>query len=303
MNGDAGPGGDAADVFRGCGDLVRAEVLDEGVAIGVGGVEAVEEEGHVEFALAGDGFVQVDHEAVAGGDVFDVADRGEGTHQVEDVVEAVGAGVDLPERLEVVDRVHDEPEAGAVYGFDDGTAGFGGVEDGDGMGFQDRGDAFGFEVGKGRFEGFDEALHRVGPMIVPVGRPGACGVEAAGADEVGLGVELRGDFGPPGDLLHSSLPRIRIGVKEAVAVGDGELGEIDAVGGKPAFAAGRIFRGGLVDQVARKVKAGAGEAQVPDGVEVIVRERAKIAREHADDAEAHGWPPDGEVGEEGAGAR
>ena len=87
--------GDGAGVGGGFGDEVGFEVFDEAVVVGVVVLEMLEAVGEVEFAVAGYGFVEVDHKPFADGDVFDVHDRGISTHFVKDVVQTVGAGIDL----------------------------------------------------------------------------------------------------------------------------------------------------------------------------------------------------------------
>lgn len=88
-------GGDGAGVGCGFGYEVGFEVFDEAVVVGVVVLKMPEAVGEVEFAIARYGFVEVDDKPFADGDVFDVHDRGIGAHLGKDVVQTVGAGIDL----------------------------------------------------------------------------------------------------------------------------------------------------------------------------------------------------------------
>lgn len=79
-------GGDGAGIGCGFGDEVGFKVFDEAVVVGVVVLEMPEAVGEVEFAFAGYGFVEVDDESFADGDVFDVHDRGISAHLGKDVV-------------------------------------------------------------------------------------------------------------------------------------------------------------------------------------------------------------------------
>ena len=92
---NTGTGGDGAGVCSGFGYEVGFEVFDEAVVVGVMVLEMPEAVGEVEFAVAGYGFVEVDDKSFADGDVFDVHDRGISAHLGKDVVQTVGAGIDL----------------------------------------------------------------------------------------------------------------------------------------------------------------------------------------------------------------
>ena len=70
-------------------------MFDEAVVVGVVVLEMPEAVGEVEFAIAGYGFVEVDDKPFADGYVFDVHDRGVSPHFRENVVQAVGAIIDL----------------------------------------------------------------------------------------------------------------------------------------------------------------------------------------------------------------
>ena len=92
---NTGAGGDGAGVVCGFGYEVGFEVFDEAVVVGVVVLKMPEAVGEVEFAIARYGFVEVDHKSFADGYVFDVHDRGISAHLGKDVVQAVGAGIDL----------------------------------------------------------------------------------------------------------------------------------------------------------------------------------------------------------------
>ena len=179
-------GGDGAGVGCGFGYEVGFEVFDEAVVVGVVVLEMPEAVGEVEFAIARYGFVEVDHKSFADGDVFDVHDRGISAHLGKDVVQAVGAGIDLAQGFKVVDVVHDQAQVGRSDAFDHLAACFRVFEDGDEVGFHDDCDAVLFE-GRGDFsQGFDEAFPCFWRVVLAMGCPASSGVAAAGTQKIGL---------------------------------------------------------------------------------------------------------------------
>ena len=179
-------GGDGAGVCSGFGDEVGFEVFNEAVVVGVVVLEMLEAVGEVEFAIAGYGFVEVNDKPFADGDVFDVHDRRISTHFGKDVVQAVGAIIDLAQGFKVVDVVHDQAQVGRSDVFDHFAAGFRVFEDGDEVGFHDDCDAVLFEGGGDFSQGFDEAIPRFYGVILAMGRPASGGVAAAGAQKKSL---------------------------------------------------------------------------------------------------------------------
>ena len=70
-------------------------MFDEAVVVGVVVLEMPEAVGEVEFAIARYGFVEVDDKPFADGYIFDMHDRRISAHLGKDVVQAVGAIIDL----------------------------------------------------------------------------------------------------------------------------------------------------------------------------------------------------------------
>ena len=113
-------------------------------------------------------------------------DRGISTHFRKDVIQTVGAGIDLAQGFKVVDVVHYQAQVGRSDAFDHLAAGFRVFEDGDEVGFHDNCDAVLFKGGGNFSQGFNEAIPCFWYVVAAMGRPASGGIAAARAQEIGL---------------------------------------------------------------------------------------------------------------------
>lgn len=162
-------------------------MFDQAVAIREKTFEMSEAMGEVEFAIARDGFVEVNDQAWADGDVFDVHDGGIRSEAAEDLVQAIVALVYLAEGFEVVDVVHDQANVWGSDFVDHAAAGIGVLQDRDDVGFHDCDDTVHFQCWNDSLQGLDQEVPGFGSVIVTVRGPAALRVQAAGADQVMLG--------------------------------------------------------------------------------------------------------------------
>ena len=180
--------------------------------------------------------------------------------------------------------VHDDAEFWGSDLVDHADTGFGVLQDRDQVGFHDGGDAVGFQAFGDFGQRFDEQVPGGIGVVVAMGGPAAGGVAAAGADEEVLGFEGGGYGGGVDDLLNGESTRSGFGVEEAFFVGDGHLGEGDAVVGEEFLF---VINVGVLNTTrffAREMEAGAGEAEVGYCFEVLLGVGAEVAGEHAYDA-------------------
>ena len=229
----------------------------------------------------------MEDQTIAHLDILEMAQWADRSHHVEDVVEPFGAVVHLVQRLEVVDKIHDDADSFRAHVFDHLAVDFRRSHDSEGMGLDHYGDAFGLGLGGDLAQGLDQALVAFRLRVFAARAVGAGRTETAGADQAIPGLHFAHYFDAPIDFADHLLAQGCIRIEEALAEAEADLDQVHCSGGEsipdfPAF-------GGLDIEnfIAGNVEIGAGEFDGADGFEIPGGNGAKVAGQHAADSEAH----------------
>ena len=137
-------------------------------------------------------------------------------------------------------------------------------------------------LGGDLLQGVDEALARGRLVVLAAGAVGAGGVQAPGADQAGECSQLAGDLDAALDLGDRVVADAGIGVEQAFAEADGELGLVHAGCGVDRADPLAFGRGDVEELLPVAVECSASKAEGADGFEVLVLDGSELGQHAAD---------------------